>query len=403
VGAARYTGRRPTRKRNGRPRGPRGLLTFEVAVDGRGGPHLDSVPGVLCPRCDDGSVLQWGPGATACRRGHLVETADGVLLLAATHAGGIRKARPGSAAESGGRSPTFREAVSSLGWGLWGDYLVHRFSDPTFVAAEAVLRSPVEPPGPVLDLCCGAGHASYVLEQVRGVTHVTAVDKNLDVLSVGGAYLARGARRIWWDADEWLPFPSETFARVFCIDALHYVNRPCALVREVGRVLRGDGIAFFGHVHHGRYRHLSAGSPVFPEELEEAAGPLEVVFVAERELLRGALKGGVVSFRDVKGIQREPVFGMLLGRVTFGREWKVPRDWDRSGELRLNPLYRRLGRQRWGRLAYLRLPSVRYAREYWPMLTYLPLVLDAGRAWSPEEVQQLGRRRVLLRLPAGYV
>jgi len=60
-------------------------------------------------------------------------------------------------------------------------------------------------------------------------------------------------------------------------------------------------------------------------------------------------------------------------------------------------------RQRWGRLAYLRLPSVRSAREYWPMLTYLPLVLDVGRAWSPEKVQQLEGRRVLLGLPAGYL
>jgi len=37
------------------------------------------------------------------------------------------------------------------------------------------------------------------------------------------------------------------------------------------------------------------------------------------------------------------------------------------------------------------------------MLTYLPLVLDVGRAWSPEKVQQLEGRRVLLGLPAGYL
>ena len=63
--------------------------------------------------------------------------------------------------------PTYREAISVLSPDPEGTYFLYRFSDPTFVMAEALLVALAQEPsafsGPVLDLCGGSGHLTRVL------------------------------------------------------------------------------------------------------------------------------------------------------------------------------------------------------------------------------------------------
>ncbi|MEE2790640.1 MAG: hypothetical protein VX453_03320, partial [Acidobacteriota bacterium] len=76
---------------------------------------------------------------------------------------------------------SFREAIELLGPTAEGTYFLHRFSDPTFVPAEALVRAMVQNKaigtGPRLDLCGGTGHLTRVLTtaQPTGSTTPTTI------------------------------------------------------------------------------------------------------------------------------------------------------------------------------------------------------------------------------------
>ena len=62
---------------------------------------------------------------------------------------------------------TFQSALKLLSVDAEGVYFLYRFSDPTFLVAEAIVRAlvpySVTGNGPILDLCGGCGHLTNVL------------------------------------------------------------------------------------------------------------------------------------------------------------------------------------------------------------------------------------------------
>jgi len=50
-----------------------------------------------------------------------------------------------------------REAADLLGWGRVGDYFVHRWTDPTYLAGLALLEAHWTAPQRVFELTCGIG------------------------------------------------------------------------------------------------------------------------------------------------------------------------------------------------------------------------------------------------------
>ena len=62
---------------------------------------------------------------------------------------------------------TYREIVGALGPNFEGGYLLHRFSDPTYVVAEAVVRAVagtvLKAGGRAIDMCGGSGHLTRSL------------------------------------------------------------------------------------------------------------------------------------------------------------------------------------------------------------------------------------------------
>ncbi len=53
---------------------------------------------------------------------------------------------------------TLRDAVQRLGWGRVGDYFLHRWSDPTYLAGLALLEAHWNRPLCAFEFACGIGH-----------------------------------------------------------------------------------------------------------------------------------------------------------------------------------------------------------------------------------------------------
>jgi ubiquinone/menaquinone biosynthesis C-methylase UbiE len=95
----------------------------------------------------------------------------------------------------------------------------------------------------VLDLGCGAGHASFAVAPVAG--SVTAFDLSPEMLAVvSGAAQERGLHNIVTEQGDVasLPFADAAFCMVVTrFSAHHWLDVPAAL-REVRRVLKPDGL-----------------------------------------------------------------------------------------------------------------------------------------------------------------
>ncbi|KAA0941286.1 class I SAM-dependent methyltransferase, partial [Streptomyces apricus] len=121
------------------------------------------------------------------------------------------------------RATGLREAVALLGMGRVGDYFLHRWSDPTWLAVLALTArhspgtgagtgprprpetgpgpGPEAGPGPlpVLELACGAGHLLRELE-LRGHRDLTGVDVVFAKLWLARHFVAPRARLVCADA-----------------------------------------------------------------------------------------------------------------------------------------------------------------------------------------------------------
>jgi hypothetical protein len=71
---------------------------------------------------------------------------------------------------------TFRDIVDALGPSFEGGYFLYRFSDPTFVTADAVARALASTvfgsAGRAVDLCGGSGHLTRTLAGLSAVPPV---------------------------------------------------------------------------------------------------------------------------------------------------------------------------------------------------------------------------------------
>nr|WP_236960479.1 hypothetical protein [Methylobacterium durans] len=74
----------------------------------------------------------------------------------------------------GREEASLRDAVRLLGWGRVGDYFLHRWSDPTFLAGLALLEAHWNGPACVFEFACGIGH--YLRELRRHGAKVAGAD-----------------------------------------------------------------------------------------------------------------------------------------------------------------------------------------------------------------------------------
>jgi uncharacterized protein YbaR (Trm112 family) len=316
------------------------------------------------------------------------------------------------------------------------DYLMHRFSDPSYRVAEALLSAcgqagwPLD--GLVLDLCGGAGHltravgrATHAPDAVApasppdgdrtGTVTVTA-DLFFWKLWLATRFVSPGCPAVCCDANHPLPFPRNTFSTVVLADAFPYIWHKRLLADEMMRLVGATGTIVMPHLHSAHGDNFSAGDTLSPRAYHSLFADQQPRLYADSELFSRLVDEQVVDLSRPAAVPEdlgaEPSMTLVASHQTdlFTR-YQLPSDPPVRDSLIINPLYRVTRHGRQTRLT-LTFPTPEYAEEFAECRRYLPdtLTIDAdltsGDTVSAELVgddyQALRRRQVILDAPRRY-
>lgn len=320
--------------------------------------------------------------------------------------------------EEARRAPTtFAHAVRRVLPDGEGDYYVLRFGDPSFVAADAILRTIAwripEPTGRLVDVCGGCGHLSWTLSQVareRGWPGPVLVDASFWRLSLARKFLVAGADVICADANQPLPLATGAATLAVCNDAVHYVWAKRTLATDMLRVAGPRGWVAWTHVHNALGENATGGNTLVPGHYASLLGERSVLAADEGSLVEAAIAGRALPWRSPAADSVNAAAAIALVAPPHGGDLMLPAHAPAlaQGTVVRNPCYAasRDGDAVAWRLA---LPSPEYEAEFGGLRRYLPERLD----WQASEVadlEDLARRRpdlltrrVLLQVPDGYL
>ena len=387
----------------------------------------DGILGCQCcifPVVDGIPVLHLQPNATAAR--DLVQAAEPEAALRAMV--GLETESDATAFEAAARSSTatYRDTVEALGPNFEGGYFLYRFSDPTYIVAQAVVRAVAKTVltpsrlgaegGRAIDICGGSGHLTRSLLDLSAKPPVLA-DLYFAKIWLARRFTAPGCEPVCCDGNAPMPFARGAFAYAMCTDAFMYIWTKRQFVGEMARLVdnpAGDpGAVVIGHTHNERTWSPSHGQPLSPEGYAALFETLPPRIFGESSLF-----ADVVSNRPLDLTRRQTkeeldseaaltIVATPRGDVFARHAADDPPP--AGGEYRVNPLY---VAEADGERVKLRLqfPSDDYADEYGACRQYLPDEVVVHRAAFealpgpvvPPAMADLVRRRVVLSLPVRY-
>jgi SAM-dependent methyltransferase len=262
---------------------------------------------------------------------------------------------------------SLRDAVRLLGWGRVGDYFLHRWTDPTFLAGLTLLEAHWNNPVCVFEFACGIGH--YLREfQTRGIK-VSGADVVFAKLWVARHWVVgKSAQLVCFDAHSphW-PIPDAPVDLVVCNDAFYFLDRKAEVLECLRQNAGDDGWLAVSHIHNSDRPGFSAGRAVSAAEIDELF-PDGLVY-DDDDLTRAMLERrapsprkpqdltGCEAFSVVAGPGMRPAPRPVIDGITVPRPGRT---------LRLNPLFVSEG----GAEHAIRWPSERYEAEYAARATY---------------------------------
>jgi uncharacterized protein YbaR (Trm112 family) len=321
------------------------------------------------------------------------------------------------AAASG--SATYRDLVDALGPGFEGGYFLYRFSDPTYIVADAVVRAVagtvLAGGGRAVDICGGSGHLTRALVGLSSPPPVLA-DLYFAKVWLARRFTAPECEPVCCDGNSPMPFARGAFRFAMCTDAFMYIWTKRELVGEMARLIDGEGepgAVLIGHTHNERTWTPSHGQPLPQEGYRDLFETLEPRIFGEAGLFADVVRGGPLDLSrhdSTDAIDREQALTIVATRhpdvfTPHPLQAALPV----RGELRLNPLYE-VERNDDQVTLRLRFPSDDYEEEYGACRQYLPETVMLGAAelaaiesgQSSAELRELVRRRVLVDLPRNY-
>jgi uncharacterized protein YbaR (Trm112 family) len=312
---------------------------------------------------------------------------------------------------------TYRDAIGVLSPDPEGTYFIYRFSDPTFVMAEAVLRALAQEPsvfhGRTLDLCGGSGHLTSVISDIQRRPEAFLADMFFWKLWLARTFTAPRSVPVCCDANQPLPFARGIFTTVVLSDAFPYIWHKRLLADEMMRLAQPDGTIVMPHLHNSRGENFSAGMALTPEGYHDLFAEAAPHLFSDRALLEQAVEGAgidLTSHVSPEELGSEPSLTLVAGwRTGLFRRYEPSGLPPQSGVLIVNPLYRVERRGTMTELT-LRFPTPEYEEEFADCRRYLPdsvtVEADLTKPFDPADVgaryEELRRRRVLLDAPARY-
>lgn len=322
------------------------------------------------------------------------------------------------AATAASPSATFKQMVEALGPGFEGGYFLYRFSDPTFVVADAVVRTvagaALRGGGRALDICGGSGHLTRNLVPLSSPAPVLA-DLFYPKVWLARRYTAPGAIPVCCDGNAPLPFAHGSFDVAMCSDAFMFIWMKRLFVSEMFRAVAGspNATVLINHTHNQLVWSPSHGNALLPSGYRGLFDTVQPRVFGESGLFEGLVERGVLdlSRRDDEATLDAEVALTLIASSVEGifESHAAPPPATSGGEWRINPLYQ--VRQDEGRLALtLQFPSPDYEDEYGACRRYLPESVSLDRAafaglqagTAQPSLAELIARRVLIHVPRLY-
>jgi uncharacterized protein YbaR (Trm112 family) len=319
---------------------------------------------------------------------------------------------------------TYKETVEAFGPNFEGGYFLYRFTDPTFVVADAVVRAVAGPVladgGRAVDICGGSGHLTRSLLALSKQPPVLA-DLYYAKIWLARRFTAPGCEPVCCDGNAPLPFARGTFRFAMCTDAFMYIWTKRQFAGEMERLIDAGehgpaGAAVIGHTHNARTWSPSHGQPLSPEGYADLFETVTPRLFAEARLFADLVDtpgGGLdLSRRDPPDVlDADPALTIIASRHpgVFERHARRPLQ-QAGGEFRLNPLYSVEPAGATDVRLRLRFPDEDYEQEYGACRRYLPDEVTVARALLdalpsavlPPELAGLAERSVVLHLPARY-
>ncbi len=284
---------------------------------------------------------------------------------------------------------SLREVMRRLGWGRVGDYFAHRWSDPTFVAGQALTDAHWTRPATAFELACGVGGHLRALA-LAGV-RAAGGDVVFAKLWVARHWVVGPkVELVCFDAEAPWPLVT-TFDLVACHDAFYFLRDKAAVATAL-KAAAGEGALLLSHVHNARWPNLSGGRAMEGEALGELF-PDAVVY-DDAELTRAGAEGRTPRSAGWAKLAQVEAFSLAAGAAAMTEARPATGPVSRPPEgaaLVRNPLLTSAG---------VRWPSARYREEYGPRATYgrISAPLPAHARMDAQSAP-LAARRDLVDLP----
>lgn len=141
-------------------------------------------------------------------------------------------------------------------------YFLYRFSSDTFWLARMTIPIMGMQPEIIIDVGCGAGHSSFLIENIVKPKMHFCIDGNFRFLLATKLFCALKAQCIQYDLNFPLPFDDKIASGVFTLDVLHYIHHRYLAINELQRILDDHGILIALHLHNSSVYNPSAGEPL---------------------------------------------------------------------------------------------------------------------------------------------
>ncbi len=316
-----------------------------------------------------------------------------------------------------GSESSFREGVEIFCPTAEGAYIVNRFSDPTYLAGQALLRAVGRDSRcftkRAIDLCGGTGHLTRVMCQMAGGAEVLLADAYYWKLWLAKRFTSPTCHPICCDANNPLPLACNTLSLAVCTDAFHYIWSKRLFAREIMRTVGQKGIIVLSHLHNALVENFSAGMPLAPQWWRNQFVELKPRLFKESDLFESAITQREVNlshkYSDEELRDEAAMFLIATKLDGFYQVYEQPNATAISGVLAINPLYQ-IVRKDGADILQLQFPSAEYEEEFGACKRYLPdqIEINAGTLNDLSEMslnyelERLIESRVLLDLPERY-
>lgn len=394
----------------------------------------DITNGVIACECcvfpvvDGIPVMHLQPHANTARL-HVEQGRPDLALRAMV---GLERAEDAERFEAAAADPsaTFRDIVESLGPGFEGGYFLYRFSDPTFIVAQAIVRAVA---GTVLDgrgtgsghahvraidVCGGSGHLTRTLMELTPADALPPVLADLYFAKIWLArrFTAPGCEPVCCDGNAAFPFARGAFGYAMCSDAFMFIWQKRPFIGEMCRLVDtpgGAGTVLVTHTHNQLVWSPSHGNPLTPAGYRNLFETRDVRAFAEARLFDDVVAGDAI---DLSRVDDEPALAadaaltyIASNDARIFRPHTLHASTAARGVFRINPLYQASTDGTTMRLR-LKFPDPDYEYEYGACRRYLPdeTTIDVAAlrrlesGGSLDELADLIRRRVIVDLPRHY-